>query len=320
MDSDTPNNGELRCHANETSDNSGKEIIHKGVLIEDTFAEAFDGWVASILITASKRELAEIAALSAVGYGTSIIGCGAEAGIADYVIPQNSPDGRPGVTILLVHPDKKHLKEQVVERIAECILTAPTTAVFNGIPRAQETIPIKIHYFGDGFEYQTKVGDRNVWAIPVMGGEFIIEEEIGIVKGVAGGNFFIMGNSQMSALAAAQIAVEAVLSLDETICSFPGGVVSSGSKVGSLKYKFMKATTNHFFCPTLKGRISGSLVPEGERAIYEIVVDGTSYDVVKQAMHDGIHAACNIDGIIKISAGNYNGKLGPHKFYLRDIL
>ena len=291
-----------------------------GVTIDDTYAEAFPTWVCRIIITAVTREWALKAATEATGFATSAIGCPCEAGIEIEVPGDETPDGRPGVTILLVHPDKKQLKEQVVERIAECILTAPTTAVFNGIPRAQEKIPIKIHYFGDGFEYQTKVGDRNVWAIPVMGGEFLIEEEIGIVKGVAGGNFFVMGNSQMSALAAAQVAVEAVLSLDETICSFPGGVVSSGSKVGSLKYKFMKATTNHLFCPTLKGRISGSLVPEGVRAIYEIVIDGTSYDVVKQAMHDGIHAACTIDGIVKISAGNYNGKLGPHKFYLRDIL
>jgi formylmethanofuran--tetrahydromethanopterin N-formyltransferase len=170
-----------------------KGTVCNGVLIEDTFAEAFDGWIASILITASKRDLAEVAALSAVGFGTSVIGCGAEAGISDYVIPQKSPDGRSGVTILLVHPDKKQLKEQVIERIAECILTAPTTAVFNGLPYAPEKIPIKMHYFGDGFEYQTRVKDRNVWAIPVMGGEFLIEEEIGIVKGVAGGNFFIMG-------------------------------------------------------------------------------------------------------------------------------
>jgi formylmethanofuran--tetrahydromethanopterin N-formyltransferase len=297
-----------------------KGTVCNGVLIEDTFAEAFDGWIASILITASKRDLAEVAALSAVGFGTSVIGCGAEAGISDYVIPQKSPDGRSGVTILLVHPDKKQLKEQVIERIAECILTAPTTAVFNGLPDAPEKIPIKMHYFGDGFEYQTRVKDRNVWAIPVMGGEFLIEEEIGIVKGVAGGNFFIMGVTQATALAAAQAAVEAVLSLDETICSFPGGVVSSGSKMGSLKYKFMKATTNHLFCPTLRDRISGSRVPEGVRAIFEIVIDGTSYDVVREAMHDGIHAACSVNGIVKISAGNYDGKLGPHKFYLRDLI
>ena len=305
---------------NEIANNGRNGMIHDGVLIENTFAEAFDAWVASILITAAKKDLAEIAAISATGYATSLIGCGAEAGIAYRIAPQRSPDGRPGVGILIVHPDKKQLKEQTIERLAECVLTAPTTRVFNGFPNATEKISTKLHYFGDGFEYQTKIRDRDVWAIPRMGGDFFIEEEIGVVKGVAGGNFFIMGVTEMTALAAAQGAVEAILELEEAICSFPGGVVAAGSKVGSLKYKFMKATTNHLFCPSLRDKIPGSLVPEGVHAIFEIVIDGTSYDAVRQAMHDGIHAACSVNGIVKISAGNYDGKLGPHKFYLQDIL
>jgi formylmethanofuran--tetrahydromethanopterin N-formyltransferase len=313
-------NWELKGLTDEILDNGKKGMIHDGVLIEDTFAEAFDAWVASILITAAKKDLAEIAAISATGYATSVIGCGTEAGIDCYVAPQKSPDGRPGVKILMVHPDKKQLKEQAIERLAECVLTAPTTRVFNGFPDATEKISTKLHYFGDGFEYQTKIRDRDVWAIPCMGGEFFIEEEIGVVKGIAGGNFFIMGVTQMTAVAAAQAAVESIQQLEGAICSFPGGVVASGSKVGSLKYKFMKATTNHLFCPSLKDRISGSLVPAGVRAIYEIIIDGASYDVVRQAMHDGIHAACSVNGIVQISAGNYGGKLGPHKFSLRDIV
>jgi formylmethanofuran--tetrahydromethanopterin N-formyltransferase len=314
------NNWDLKGLTQEITDNGGKGIIHDGVLIEDTYAEAFDAWVASIIITAAKRDLAEIAAQSATGYATSVIGCGAEAGIASHIAPQKSPDGRPGIGLLMVHPDKKQLKEQIIERLAECVLTAPTTRVFNGLPNAPEKISAKLHFFGDGFESQTKIRDRDVWVIPRMGGDFFIEEEIGVVKGVAGGNFFIMGVTQTTALAAAQVAVESILELEEAICSFPGGIVASGSKVGSLKYKFMKATTNHLFCPSLKDKIPGSLVPDGVRAIYEIVIDGTTYDVVKQAMHDGIHAACSVNGIVKISAGNYDGKLGRHKFYLRDVL
>ena len=295
-------------------------FIHDDVLIEDTFAEAFDAYVVMVLITAAKRDLAETAAISATGYATSVIGCGAEAGIDHRVSPQKSPDGRPGVAIMMVHPDKKMLKEQVIERLAECILTAPTTRVFNGLPDAPEKISTKLHYFGDGFEYETKIRDRNVWAVPCMGGEFFIEEEIGVVKGIAGGNFFIMGGTQSTTLTAAQVAVEAIMEVEGAIYSFPGGIVASGSKVGSLTYKFMNATTNHLFCPSLKDRIPDSLVPQGVRAIYEIVIDGTRYDVVKQAMHDGIHAACSVNGIVQIGAGNYGGKLGPHKFYLRDIV
>ena len=301
--------------------NAGSEgFIHDDVLIEDTYSEAFDAYVASMVITAVTRDMAETAALSATGYATSVIGCGAEAGIDYHISPQHSPDGRPAVSIMMVHPDKKLLKEQVIERLAECVLTAPTTRVFNDLPDAPEKMKTTLHYFGDGFEYQTKIRDRDVWGIPCMGGDFFIEREIGIVKGVAGGNFFIMGVTQSTALTAALAAVEAVWDNHGSICSFPAGIVASGSKIGSLKYKFMKATTNHRFCPSLKDTIPDSLVPEGVRAIYEIVIDGTNYDNVKEAMHDGIHAACSISGIKKISAGNYGGKLGPHKFYLRDVV
>ena len=304
----------------EIIDAGSKGFMHDDVLIEDTFAEAFDAYVASIVITAVTRDLAETAALSATGFATSVIGCGAEAGIDYHISPQQSPDGRPAVSIMMVHPDKKQLKEQVIDRLAECILTAPTTRVFNGLPDATEKMTTTLHYFGDGFEYQTKIRDRDVWAIPCMGGEFFIEEEIGVVKGIAGGNFYIMGVTQATALTAALAAVESVWENHGAICSFPAGVVASGSKIGSLKYKFMKATTNHLFCPSLKDRLPDSLVPDGVRAIYEIVIDGTNYDNVKQVMHDGIHAACSINGIKKISAGNYGGKLGPHKFHLRDIV
>jgi formylmethanofuran--tetrahydromethanopterin N-formyltransferase len=310
----------IRGLTDEIIDSGSEGLIHDDVLIEDTFAEAFDAYVASIVITAVTRDLAETAALSATGYATSVIGCGTEAGIDYHISPQQSPDGRPAVAIMMVHPDKKQLKEQAIERLAECILTAPTTRVFNGLPDATEKMSTKLHYFGDGFEYQTKIRDRDVWAIPCMGGEFFIEEEIGVVKGIAGGNFYIMGVTQATALTAALVAVESVWENHGAICSFPAGVVASGSKIGSLHYKFMKATTNHLFCPTLRDRIPDSLVPQGVHAIYEIVIDGISYDVVKQAMHDAIHAACSVNGIVRISAGNYGGKLGPHKFYLRDIV
>jgi formylmethanofuran--tetrahydromethanopterin N-formyltransferase len=304
----------------EIIDAGSRGFIHDDVLIEDTFAEGFDVYAVSILITAAQKGLAEIAAIDATGFATSLIGCSTEAGIDYRVSPQKSPDGRPGVAIMLVHPDKKQLKESAIERLAESVLTCPTTRVFNGLPGAPEKISTKLHFFGDGFEYETKIRDRNVWAIPCMGGEFFIEEEIGIFRGVAGGNFFIMGVTQATALTAAKVAVESVQEIEGAICSFPGGVVASGSKIGSLKYKFMKATTNHLYCPSLRDRIPDSRVPEGVHAIYEIVIDGISYDVVKRAMHDGIHAACSVNGVVKIGAGNYGGKLGPHKFFLRDIV
>jgi formylmethanofuran--tetrahydromethanopterin N-formyltransferase len=315
------NNGsEIKGLTNEIIDAGSKGFILDDVLIEDTYAEAFDAYVASIVITAVTRNLAETAAISVTGYATSVAGGGAEAGIDYHITPQQSPDGRPAVSIMMVHPNKKHLQEQVIERLAECVLTAPTVRVFNGLPNATEKIKTTLHYFGDGFEYQTKIRDRDVWGIPCMGGDFFIEKEIGVVKGIAGGNFYIMGVTQMTALTAALAAVEAVWENHGAICSYPAGVVACDLKFGSLKYDFMKMTTNHLFCPTLRDKIPDSLVPEGVRAMYEIVIDGTSYDNVKKAMHDGIHATCSINGITKISAGHFGGKLGSHKFYLRDIV
>lgn len=293
-----------------------------GVPIDDTYAEAFPTWVSRVIITAVTEEWAYKAAVEATGFATSAIGCPAEAGIDCFVSPDETPDGRPGYAILIC-ATKKKLKEQLVERIGECILTAPTTAVFDGlsdvVANVEEKIPVKLHFFGDKYEEQREVGGRTVWAIPIMGGEYIGEEEFGAVKGVAGGNLFVMGETQMSALIGAQAAVDAISGVCGVITPFPGGIVSSGSKVGS-KYKFMVASTNEAYCPTLKDRVEGSKVPEGVNALYEIVIDGVDEDAVKMAMAEGIKAASKVPGVKFISAGNFGGNLGPFKFDLKDVL
>jgi formylmethanofuran--tetrahydromethanopterin N-formyltransferase len=293
-----------------------------GVPIDDTYAEAFPTWVSRVIITAVTEEWAYKAAVEATGFATSAIGCPAEAGIDCFVSPDETPDGRPGYAILIC-ATKKKLKEQLVERIGECILTAPTTAVFDGlsdvVANVEEKIPVKLHFFGDKYEEQREVGGRTVWAIPIMGGEYIGEEEFGAVKGVAGGNFFVMGETQMSALIGAQAAVDAISGVCGVITPFPGGIVSSGSKVGS-KYKFMVASTNEAYCPTLKDKVEGSKVAEGVNAMYEIVIDGVDEDAVKTAMAEGIKAASKVPGVKFISAGNFGGNLGPFKFDLKDVL
>jgi formylmethanofuran--tetrahydromethanopterin N-formyltransferase len=291
-----------------------------GVLIEDTYAEAFPAWISLIAVTAASKHLAYHAAMEATGFATSVIGCAAEAGIDCYLPPNKSPDDRPGYMIMIAHPSKKQLKEQLIERLAECVLTAPTAAAYNGMPEAEEKLPVKLHFFGDGYEYQKKVMDRNVWAIPVMGGEFIIEEDIGCVKGVAGGNFLVMGSNQMAALTGAQAAIEVIDEIGGASTSFPGGIVGAGSKVGSKKYKFMKASTNDAYCPTLRGKVADSKVPDGVQAVFEIVIDGVSEKAVAAAMREGILAACRIPGVTHITAGNYGGTLGPYKFELHKIL
>jgi formylmethanofuran--tetrahydromethanopterin N-formyltransferase len=258
-----------------------------GVTIDDTYAEAFPTWVSKVIITAVTEEWAYKAAVEATGFATSAIGCPCEA---------------------------------VIERIGECVLTSPTTAVFDGLPDAEERIPVKLHFFGDGYEYQKEVGGRKVWVIPIMNGEYYGEEEFGAVKGVAGGNFFVMGENQMAALMGASAAVDAIAGVPGVITSFPGGIVASGSKVGSNKYKFMSASTNEKYCPTLKEKVADSYVPDGVTAIYEIVIDGLDAECVALAMAEGIWAATKVPGVKRISAGNFGGSLGPHKFPLKDCL
>ncbi|HJJ55402.1 MAG TPA: formylmethanofuran--tetrahydromethanopterin N-formyltransferase [Methanocorpusculum sp.] len=290
-----------------------------GVIIEDTYAEGFPVWVARVIITAATKEWAYKAATEATGFATSTIGCPCEAGIEKYMSATETPDKRPGYSILICC-GKKALKEQVLERVSECVLTAPTTAVFNGKVGSDEIIPIKLHFFGDGYESKVDVGGIQCWSIPIMGGDFVVEEEIGAVKGVAGGNFLIMGESQMSALIAAESAVNAISEVTGTITPFPGGVVSSGSKVGSKKYKFMGASTNEKFCPSISKNVPDTEIPAGVKAVYEIVIDGVNESSVKAAMKAGVQAACRVPGVIKITAGNYGGNLGPFKFYLKDCI
>jgi formylmethanofuran--tetrahydromethanopterin N-formyltransferase len=289
-----------------------------GVTIEDEYAEAFPNWACRVVITAINTDWAMKAATEATGFATSAIGCPCEAGIELILDPSETPDGRPGCSILIFAGGKKKLKEQVVERLAECILTSPTTAVFDGMPEAEERIDVKLHFFGDGYEHKVEVGGRNCWAIPIMNGEYIGEENFGIVKGIAGGNFFIMGESIPAALLAAEAAIEAIDAVPGCITSFP--VVASGSKVGSLKYKFMVATTNEKYCPSIRDQVADTKVPEGVKAIYEIVIDGLDEEAISAATAVGIEAATKIDGIKLITAGNFGGNLGPFKFYLKELI
>jgi len=292
---------------------------YNGVPIDDTYAEAFPAWISRVIITGATKDFALAAAVEATGFATSTIGCPCEAGIESYLAGENTPDGRPGYAILICNPSKKKLKEQLIERIGECILTAPTTAAFNGMPEAEEKIPVKLHFFGDKFEYQVQVGGRDCWAIPIMEGDFIVEEEYGAVKGVAGGNFFVMGENQMAALMGAKAAVDAIAEVPGCITPFPGGIVASGSKVGS-KYKFMNASTNEAYCPSLREKVPDSKVPANVKALYEIVIDGVNEAAVRNAMAVGLKAAAMIPGVVFISAGNYGGTLGPVQIYLKDLI
>lgn len=291
----------------------------EGVEIEDTFAEAFPIKVARVLITAVNEKWAVEAAKETTGFGTSVIGCPAEAGIEKILSPGETPDGRPGVAIMICHFKKEGVKGQLLGRLGQCVFTAPTTAMFNGL-EAEEMLPIKLHFFGDGFEYEKEVGGHKVWAVPIMGGEFICEEEYGVKSGVAGGNLFILAKDQMSALTAAEDAVSAIEEVEGAITPFTGGVVASGSKPGSQKYKFMHASINEKYCPTLKDKIDASELPADVNGVFEVVINGLSVESVSEAMSAGIKAAVKVPGVVKITAGNFGGKLGKYQIRLYDVL
>ena len=291
-----------------------------GVQIEDTFAEAFPIKMARVQITAATERWALEAAREATGFGTSVIGCPAEAGIERVVSGEETPDGRPGVNIMICNMGYKNLETSLLFRLGQCVLTAPTTAAWSGMPDAEKQFDTgkKLSFFGDGYQKQAEMHGRNVWKIPLMSGDFIIEESFGAVDGIAGGNFLILGQNQMAALTAAEVAVNAISKLKGTITPFPGGVVSSGSKVGS-KYKFLKASTNTAFCTSLREDGVCTLA-EDVSAVYEIVINGVSKEAISAAMKAGINAACRVPGILKITAANYEGKLGTHQFPLHVVL
>jgi len=290
-----------------------------GATILDTYAEAFPVWISRVIITSEGREWAYRAAVEATGFATSRIGCPCEAGIEGPLSATETPDTREGVSILLCS-EKKNLKANVASRVGQCILPVPTASAFDGFPDARTRFHIRMHYFGDSYEERCIVGGRKCWKIPTMEGEYIGEERFGAVPGIAGGNFLVMGRDRPSALSGAEAAADAIAGMKGVITSFPGGIVASGSKVGCRNYRFpMPASTNHPLCPTLKGRVEDSLVPGGVRSIYEIVINGVDEGSVKSAMKKGIEAAAGTGKVLFIGASNFEGKLGPYRFPLREL-
>ncbi|MFX1240040.1 MAG: formylmethanofuran--tetrahydromethanopterin N-formyltransferase [Promethearchaeota archaeon] len=298
-----------------------------GVEIEDTFCEAFGAVFARVLVTAKNNRWASIAAQEATGYGTSTIGCDAEAGVDLFVSSENTPDKRPGVILMFFKNKKDEMSMVLTHRIGECILTCPTTACFDALndslDRSKE-FEVKsgnnLKFFGDGFQEKLEgVYTFEAFKIPVMEGEFVVQNSFKVGKGIAGGNFLIIGKDQNSALEAAEKAINAIKDIPNVIAPFPGGIVRSGSKVGS-KYEFMRASTNEKYCPTLKNKIENSELNEEDKCVYEIVLDGATEDVVKKALKVGIEAAVKVPGITRISAGNYGGTLGKFQYSLRAIL
>ncbi|HEU5323912.1 MAG TPA: formylmethanofuran--tetrahydromethanopterin N-formyltransferase [Methylomirabilota bacterium] len=291
----------------------------RGVVIEDTFAEAFGMWAARAVVTAETPAWARTAGLAATGYATSVIGCDAEAGIEAALPPEATPDGRPGVSLLFFGFSQEGLAKALVNRLGQCVMTCATTACFDGLPAGEARVKVGglLRFFGDGHQSSKKLGPRRYWRVPVMDGEFLCEERFAVTRAVAGGNFVVLGVDQAAALAAAEAAVAAIGRVPGVILPFPGGVVRSGSKVGS-RYKKLRASTNDAYCPTLSA-LTRTALPPGVNAVYELVIDGLDLPAVEAATRAGVEAACR-DGVVRISACNYGGKLGKYQIHLHRAL
>ncbi len=293
-----------------------------GTVIRETFAEAFPMRATRVVVTAATAEWATTAARTATGFATSVIACGVEAGIERRLDADETPDGRPGVSLLLFATSSRALGSQLVARIGQCVLTCPSAACYAGL-RGERSLPLgkALRFFGDGYQVSKRIGARRIWRVPVMEGEFLCEHETGMVTGIGGGNFLLLAESAEAAREAAELAVAAIAEIPGVILPFPGGVVRSGSKVGS-RYRGLPASTNHAYCPTLRGIVDTAL-PEGVESVLEIVIDGLDETAVAKAMAVGIRAACGIGregGLIAVDAGNYGGRLGPHHFHLHRVL
>lgn len=301
---------------------------HNGVDIEDTFAEGFSMWGSRIIITAASQKWADIAATSMSGYATSVIACDCEAGIESRIHPDDSPDGRPGTAVMIYGFSRGKLSESMLKRLGQTVLTCPSTAVFNGLPaeKADDMLDIgkSVRFFGDGYQVKMRMGDgwhnrQRFWRIPVMEGEFLIEEKMGVKKAVAGGNFLIMGDAENSTLKASEASIEAIHKVPGVITPFPGGLCRSGSKVGST-YAFLRASTNTPFCPSIKNTFKDSKVPQDVNSVIEVVINGLDEKSVMNAMGVGVDAATKIDGVKWITAVNFDGKLGKFQMSLKESL
>lgn len=299
-----------------------RRMERRGVRIGDTFAEAFDMQAARVLITARSPAWGLTAARAMTGFATSVIGCKVEAGIEAELTAEQTPDGRPGVSVLLFGFDAEGLAKRLVERVGQTILTCPTTACFDGLPHAGKRVVVGgvLRHFGDRYQSSKLLEGNRYWRIPVMEGEFLVQETFGVQQAIGGGNFLILAEDERAALQAAEAAVESMRRVRGVVLPFPGGIVRSGSKVGAKRYKNMIASTNEAYCPTLRARKGvKSALPEGVNSVLEIVVNGLERAAIEEALRAGIDSAC-LPGVVEISAGNYGGKLGKHHFPLHPLL
>ncbi|MGL4554733.1 MAG: formylmethanofuran--tetrahydromethanopterin N-formyltransferase [Gemmataceae bacterium] len=291
--------------------------------VEDTYAEAFRSIYAEALITARDRTWLDHAVHAATGNASSSILCDCEAGLDRYLTPDETPDGRVGAVLQFHVPrfrkDRvEHLERCLLVRLSQNVLTCATAAAFCPDPGPNRyKLGRKVAFFGDGHQFRDVRHGRRVWVIPILGGEFVIDRRFGWHEGLMGGNLWFMGRDLDAALLAAERAAAAAAEVPGTILPFPGGIASSGSKAGS-RYKFSVASTYEAYCPTLKAKLGdASRVPDGVASVMEIIVNGKDLATITHATRRAIEASQDTAGLVRISAGNYGGRLGKSFIYLR---
>jgi formylmethanofuran--tetrahydromethanopterin N-formyltransferase len=291
--------------------------------IDDTYAEAFRSIFAEVLITARDRIWLDHAIHAATGNASSTILCDCEAGLDRYVGPTETPDGRGGAIVQFHVPRFRKdrveaITKALLTRISQNVLTCATASCFN-VVQNENRIPLgrKLAYFGDGYQFRDVRHGRRLWVVPILGGEFIIERRFCWQDGLMGGNLWFMGRDLDSALAATECAVAAVREVPGVIMPFPGGIAASGSKAGS-KYKFLFASTYAEYCPTLRDKLGDqSRLPTGVESVMEIIINGRDLATIAKATQAAIAASVDAAGLLRISAGNYGGRLGKSFVYLR---
>jgi formylmethanofuran--tetrahydromethanopterin N-formyltransferase len=299
-------------------------------IVDDTYAEAFRSIYAEVLVTARDRTWLEHAVNAATGHASSTIMCDCEAGVDRWIDPasesetETTPDGRPGAVLQFHVPRFRKDREPALERalltrIAQNVLTCPTTACFNWIDGDTcFKLGRKIALFGDGHQFRDFRFERRVWVVPTMMGEFVLDRRFGFRDGIMGGNLWFLADTVDSALMAAELALKGVRQTPGVVAPFPGGVAASGSKAGS-RYSFLFASTNHPFCPTLREKLGAeSQVPPEVQSISEIIINGHDLETVQQATRAAIAASIDTPGLVRISAGNYGGRLGKNFIHLRE--
>ncbi|WP_309626058.1 formylmethanofuran--tetrahydromethanopterin N-formyltransferase [Methylibium sp.] len=295
-----------------------------GITIDDSFAEAFPMKATRLVITAHDMTWARHAAVATTGFATSVIACGCEAGIERELSPEETPDGRPGISVLIFSMSGRELAKQVEKRVGQCVLTCPTTAVYAGLFEGDAiALGKNLRFFGDGWQISKMIKGMRYWRVPVMDGEFVAQETTWVTtKAVGGGNLLLLATDTAAALAAAEVAVAAMKTLPNVIMPFPGGVVRSGSKVGS-KYPALGASTNEAYCPSLRELAAKSELGPDIGSVMEIVIDGLTEADVAAAMRAGLAAVIARgaqSGLRRVGAGNYGGKLGPFLYHLHKLV